>query len=125
MDTQPSVSPNPVCAAVARAIAIKQSQHKLARACGVSQALISKAKIDGRLSARLAIAIHRATDGVVPGSALRPDLWRSPEHVPLEHDPEKWAPVFGKRSCSSKKIERDDDSKKSHPALDDTAGDAS
>src|SRR5262249_45058664 len=32
-------------------------------------------------------------------------------------DPEKWVPVFGKRSCSTKKLERDDDSKKSHPAL--------
>src|SRR5712691_5014888 len=37
----------------------------------------------------------------------------------LEHDPEKWVPVFPKRSCSNKKIERDDDSKKSHPALGD------
>ena len=37
----------------------------------------------------------------------------------LEHDPEKWIPVFPKRSCSNKKIERDDDSKKSHPALED------
>src|SRR6516165_7930436 len=35
----------------------------------------------------------------------------------LEHDPEKWEPVFGKRSCSNRKLERDDDSKKSHPAL--------
>jgi hypothetical protein len=35
----------------------------------------------------------------------------------LEHDPEKWVPVFRKRSCSNKKIERDNDSKKSHPAL--------
>src|SRR5882672_401228 len=43
----------------------------------------------------------------------------------LGHDPEKWVPVFSrdkreafaKRSCSNKKIERDDDSKKSHPAL--------
>jgi hypothetical protein len=43
----------------------------------------------------------------------------------LEHDPEKWEPVFprdkreafARRSCSNKKIERDDDSKKSHPAL--------
>src|SRR5712664_685234 len=34
-----------------------------------------------------------------------------------EHDPEKWVPVFRKRSCSNKKIERDDDSQKSHPAL--------
>jgi DNA-binding transcriptional regulator YdaS (Cro superfamily) len=83
MDTQPTFDPRSVCAAVARAIAIKESQHKLAAACGVSQALISKAKIDGRLSPRLAIAIHRATAGAVPGSALRPDLWRSPEHVPV------------------------------------------
>src|SRR5713101_1263825 len=44
---------------------------------------------------------------------------------PLEHDPEKWVPVFprdkreafARRSCSNKKIERNDDSKKSHPAL--------
>jgi hypothetical protein len=43
----------------------------------------------------------------------------------LEHDPEKHAlgldprvgTGFPKRSCSNKKIERDDDSKKSHPAL--------
>ena len=35
----------------------------------------------------------------------------------LEHDLEKWVPVFGKRSCSKKKLERDDDSKKSHHAL--------
>jgi DNA-binding transcriptional regulator YdaS (Cro superfamily) len=84
MDTQPAFDPNSVSAAVARAIAIKESQHKLAAACGVSQALISKAKLGGRLSPRLAIAIHRATEGAVPGSALRPDLWRSPEHVPVD-----------------------------------------
>jgi methylated-DNA-[protein]-cysteine S-methyltransferase len=35
----------------------------------------------------------------------------------LQHDPEKWEPVFGKRSCSNKEVERDDDSKKNHPAL--------
>src|SRR5262249_32633805 len=47
----------------------------------------------------------------------------------LEHDPEKacpgldpgWVPVFGKRSCSTKRLERDDDSNKSHPALDCTS----
>jgi hypothetical protein len=33
------------------------------------------------------------------------------------HDPEKWIPVFGKRPCSNKKIERDNDLKKSHLAL--------
>src|SRR6267378_2451355 len=41
----------------------------------------------------------------------------------LEHDPEKWVPVFPNAtrlrggSCSSKQIERDDDSKKSRRAL--------
>src|SRR6202011_1862418 len=48
----------------------------------------------------------------------------SPRHI-LEHDPEKWIPVFprdkreafARRSCSNRKIERDDDSKKSHHAL--------
>ena len=34
----------------------------------------------------------------------------------LEHDPEKAGTGFPKRSCSNKKIERDDDSTKSHPA---------
>src|SRR5262249_14480644 len=50
---------------------------------------------------------------------------RIPIEPALQHDPEKacpgldpgWVPVFGKRSCSTKKLERDDDSKKSHPAL--------
>src|SRR5262249_46887009 len=43
----------------------------------------------------------------------------------LEHDPEKWVPVFGKAcprarpegSCSNNKLERDGDSKKRHLAL--------
>jgi glucan endo-1,3-alpha-glucosidase len=35
--------------------------------------------------------------------------------VALKHGPEKWIPVFGKRSCSSNKLERGDESKKSHP----------
>jgi hypothetical protein len=70
MDTQTSFDPHSAAAAVARAIAVKGSQRKLVAACGVSQALIAQAKI-----------------GAVPGSALRPDLWRSPEHVPVEHDP--------------------------------------
>ena len=39
------------------------------------------------------------------------------EQAALEHDPEKWVPVFRKRSCSNKKIERDDFSSKRHPAL--------
>jgi hypothetical protein len=43
----------------------------------------------------------------------------------LEHDPEKWKPVFprdkreafARRLCSKNKLERDDDSKISHLAL--------
>src|SRR5262245_46944374 len=37
--------------------------------------------------------------------------------TPLAHDPEKWIPVFGKRSCATNMLERDDDSKKSRSAL--------
>ena len=37
--------------------------------------------------------------------------------APLEHDPEKWAPVFRKDHTQIKEIERDDDSKKSHHTL--------
>jgi hypothetical protein len=35
----------------------------------------------------------------------------------LARDPEKWEPVFGKDHAQSKDLERDDDSKKNHPAL--------
>jgi hypothetical protein len=38
-------------------------------------------------------------------------------NLQLELDPEKWVPVFRKDHALTKKIERDDDSKKSHPAL--------
>jgi hypothetical protein len=43
---------------------------------------------------------------------------RNPSEQPLlEHDPEKWVPVFRKDHAQIKEIERDDDSKKSHHAL--------
>src|ERR1700758_2093206 len=35
----------------------------------------------------------------------------------FEHGPEKWIPVFGRRSCSINKPKRDDKSKRSHRAL--------
>jgi sodium-dependent dicarboxylate transporter 2/3/5 len=45
-------------------------------------------------------------------------LWLyPPENATLEHVPQKWEPVLRKRTCSNKAIERDDDSKKSHPAF--------
>jgi len=84
MDKFATIDPGVVGKAVACAITLKGSQQKLAAACGVSQPLISKAKLHGRLSAELALAIHRATDGAVPACLLRPDLWRRPEHVPVE-----------------------------------------
>ena len=82
MNKRPRFDTGSVCAAVARAIELKRTQHRLARACGVTQGVISKAKLGGRLSPQLAMAIHRATGGAVPASALRPDLWRRPEDVP-------------------------------------------
>lgn len=51
---------------------------------GVSQQTVSKLLYgEIPMSAEFAIGIHRASGGVVPGSALRPDLWLLPEHVPL------------------------------------------
>src|SRR5262245_19453667 len=35
----------------------------------------------------------------------------------LKHDPEKWIPVFGQDHAPTLSVERDDDSKKSHPDL--------
>jgi hypothetical protein len=54
---------------------------------------------------------RRQIAGVGQGEQLAAREW------PLEHDPEKWTPVFprdkreafARRSCSNKKIERDDD----------------
>jgi len=38
----------------------------------------------GQVRPQLAIAIHRATGGAVPGNLWRPDLWRRPADVPVE-----------------------------------------
>src|SRR5882672_7629196 len=59
------------------------------------------------------------------GLAQAPGLEHDPEKHTLGPRPDGWVPVFPRdkheafprRSCSNKKIERDDDSKKSHPAL--------
>jgi DNA-binding transcriptional regulator YdaS (Cro superfamily) len=54
-------------------------QEDLAAAMGVAQQTVSKLlRGEVRVSAQQAIAIHRATRGAVPGSALRPDLWWPP-----------------------------------------------
>jgi len=61
----------------------------------------------------------------VKREAFRRDLAHDPEKHALGPRPDGWVAVFprdkreafARRSCSNKKIERDDDSKKSHPAL--------
>ena len=60
-------------------------QEDLAAAMGVAQQTVSKLlRGEVPVSPEQAIAIHRATRGAVPGSALRPDLWGRPEHVPVQ-----------------------------------------
>lgn len=77
--------------AMQRAVDLYGSEAKLAEAVGVSQPAVSKAKLTGKVSDRLAIAVHRATGGRVPGNELRPDLWLLPEHVPLHVNQEAQA----------------------------------
>ena len=76
---------------------------------------------------------HKAIDSTFANwrrdSGLRIARWGRLESLPvtcvastpgpngLEHDPEKWNPVFRKRSCSNKKLERDADRTTTHPAL--------
>ncbi len=72
--------------AIERAIGLLGSEAKLADACGCRQSYISKAKRTGRCSDKVAIRIHQATNGQVPASLLRPDLWARPEHVPVGED---------------------------------------
>jgi DNA-binding transcriptional regulator YdaS (Cro superfamily) len=69
---------------IERAIELLGSQTRLADAAGYSQNGIWQAKQKGAVSPELAKGIHRATNGEVPGSDLRPDLWSCPEHVPLD-----------------------------------------
>ncbi|WP_441235634.1 YdaS family helix-turn-helix protein [Bradyrhizobium sp. 930_D9_N1_4] len=54
------------------------SEAKLANETGLSQPLINKARRTGRAGPKLALAIHEFTKGVIPASALRPDLWAPP-----------------------------------------------
>jgi DNA-binding transcriptional regulator YdaS (Cro superfamily) len=58
------------------------SEAKLGAEIGFSQVAVNKAKRAGRASPRMALAIHRFTDGKVPASAIRPDMWARPEDVP-------------------------------------------
>ena len=69
---------------IERAIEMKGSADKLAKACNVVVSAITNLKLRGGISPELAIAIHRATEGEVSGDQLRPDLWARPEHVPVK-----------------------------------------
>jgi DNA-binding transcriptional regulator YdaS (Cro superfamily) len=64
-----------------RAIALAGSQTRLGEATGFSQAAINKARRRGRVSAEMALAIHRFTLGAVAASELRPDLWSRDDHA--------------------------------------------
>jgi hypothetical protein len=58
------------------------------------------------------------TDARGPRTAAARSFQRPQRHLQqLKHDPEKVGTGFPERSCSNKKLERDDDSKKSHLAL--------
>lgn len=58
------------------------SEAALSRATRLSQPLIHKAKKTGRAGPKLALAIHHFSNGQIPASEIRPDLWESPEDVP-------------------------------------------
>lgn len=70
-------SPNPktVTSLVERAIAFAGSEAKLGTMIGKSQNAIWSAKRKGRVSAEIAVAIHRVTNGVITKEDLRPDLF--------------------------------------------------
>ena len=58
-----------------RAIIFAGSEAKLGVLTGYSQNAIWYAKRNGRVSAELAIAVDRVTNGVISKSALRPDVF--------------------------------------------------
>lgn len=69
-----------------RAIRELGSQPNLAKAMGCSQSKISWLLVTAKeISAEDALAVHRATGGVVLASDLRPDLWSDAQHIPQVH----------------------------------------
>jgi DNA-binding transcriptional regulator YdaS (Cro superfamily) len=69
--------------ALDRAISFAGSQCNLSKAIGFSQPLLSRARKAGRVGPEVAIAIHHYTNGEIPASDLRPDLWAFPNQVPV------------------------------------------
>jgi DNA-binding transcriptional regulator YdaS (Cro superfamily) len=72
-----------VRALIDKAIDLAGSEAKLGKAAGgFSQNAIWQAKRRGSVTPELALGIHRALDGKVNASELRPDIWAKPEDVP-------------------------------------------
>jgi DNA-binding transcriptional regulator YdaS (Cro superfamily) len=67
---------------IARAISQFGGQAAFAKACGVTQAAVSKWTRGQRVSAESAIAIEKATDGAVTKEELRPDLFSTATSEP-------------------------------------------
>ncbi|GLK49511.1 hypothetical protein GCM10017620_24840 [Brevundimonas intermedia] len=68
-------NPLRITALLEAAITIAGSEAKLGKATGYSQNAIWSAKRNGRVSAEMAAAIHRATNGAVAKHLLRPDIY--------------------------------------------------
>lgn len=64
---------------IERAIELAGSEAKLGRGTGFSQVAINKAKHRGHASAEMALAIHRALNGAISASDIRPDIWATQE----------------------------------------------
>lgn len=57
-----------------------------AKDAGITEGRLSQIIAGARPSPELAITLHRLSKGKVPGSKLRPDLWRRPRDVPVERE---------------------------------------
>jgi len=77
--------------AITKAIELAGSEAKLGEGIGFSQVAINKAKHRGSVSPEMALAIHRFSSGSIPASTLRPDLWKSPDDVPIAPEQERQA----------------------------------
>ena len=64
-------------AAMEKAIEFFGTQVALGAAVGIRQSSISEALRKGRPSVDLAMRIEKATNGQVPRTLLRPDIWAS------------------------------------------------
>jgi len=77
---------------VLKAVELAGSQSSLAEKIGRSQqqvsALCTRANA---ISAEDALAIHWATNGEVPASSMRPDIWLDPNAVPTAPERESAA----------------------------------